>query len=78
MIVITTPTGQIGSQVLGNLLDTGNRPRIARDPSALRADERSRRGRGRVTWRSHRRGGGIRRCRRRLLAGAAGSTGGFC
>ncbi len=39
MIVITTPTGQIGSQVLGNLLDTGEPVRvIARDPSALRAD----------------------------------------
>ena len=38
MIVITTPTGLIGSQVLENLLDTGEALRvIARDPSALPA-----------------------------------------
>jgi uncharacterized protein YbjT (DUF2867 family) len=43
MIVITSPTGQIGSQVLGNLLDTGEALRvIARDPSALPADTRDR------------------------------------
>jgi uncharacterized protein YbjT (DUF2867 family) len=41
MIVITTPTGQIGSQVLGNLLDSGEDLRvIVRDPSELRADAR--------------------------------------
>jgi uncharacterized protein YbjT (DUF2867 family) len=41
MIVITTPTGQIGSQVLENLLDTGEALRvIARDPSGLSADAR--------------------------------------
>ncbi|HJZ07498.1 MAG TPA: NAD(P)H-binding protein [Trebonia sp.] len=38
MIVITTPTGQIGRQVLGNLLDSGEQLRvIARDPSQLPA-----------------------------------------
>lgn len=38
MIVVTTPTGQIGSQVLENLLGTGEPLRvIARDPSALPA-----------------------------------------
>jgi hypothetical protein len=41
MIVITTPTGQIGRQVLGNLLDSGEQLRvIARDPSQLPADVR--------------------------------------
>lgn len=36
MIVITTPTGQIGSQVLENLFDSGEPIRvIARDPSRL-------------------------------------------
>ena len=41
MIVITTPTGQIGSQVLGNLLDSGEGLRvIVRDPSQLPADVR--------------------------------------
>jgi len=36
MIVITTPAGQIGRQVLGNLLDSGEQLRvIARDPSQL-------------------------------------------
>jgi uncharacterized protein YbjT (DUF2867 family) len=36
VIVITTPTGQIGRQVLGNLLDSGEQLRvIARDPSKL-------------------------------------------
>jgi uncharacterized protein YbjT (DUF2867 family) len=41
MIVITTPTGQIGSQVLGNLLDSGEELRvIARDPSGLPANAR--------------------------------------
>ena len=43
MIVITTPTGQIGSRVLGDLLDSGEALRvIARDPSALPADARDR------------------------------------
>ena len=38
MIVITTPTGQIGRQVLGNLLDSGEQLRvITRNPSQLRA-----------------------------------------
>jgi uncharacterized protein YbjT (DUF2867 family) len=41
MIVITTPTGQIGRQVLGNLLDSGEELRvIARDPSDLPAGAR--------------------------------------
>ena len=41
MIVITTPTGQIGSQVLGNLLDSGEELRvIVRDPALLPADVR--------------------------------------
>ncbi|NSZ19827.1 NAD(P)H-binding protein [Agrobacterium vitis] len=36
MIVITAPTGNIGSQVLANILDSGERIRvIARDPSKL-------------------------------------------
>jgi uncharacterized protein YbjT (DUF2867 family) len=41
MIVITTPTGQIGRQVLGSLLDSGEQLRvIARDPSQFPADVR--------------------------------------
>ena len=41
MIVITTPTGQIGRQVLGNLLNSGEQLRvIARDPSQLPASVR--------------------------------------
>jgi len=41
VIVITTPTGQIGRQVLGNLLDSGEQLRvIARDPSKLPAGVR--------------------------------------
>src|SRR5579863_10183275 len=41
MIVITTPTGQIGSQVLGDLLDSGEQLRvIVRDPSQLPAGVR--------------------------------------
>src|ERR1700732_5621862 len=41
MIVITTPTGQIGRQVLGNLLESGEQLRvIARDPSQLPASVR--------------------------------------
>jgi uncharacterized protein YbjT (DUF2867 family) len=41
MIVITTPAGQIGRQVLGNLLDSGEQLRvIARDPSQLPAEVR--------------------------------------
>jgi uncharacterized protein YbjT (DUF2867 family) len=43
MIVITTPSGLIGHQVLDNLLDRGEGLRvIARDPSALPADVRDR------------------------------------
>lgn len=43
MIVITTPTGLIGRQVLDNLLHSGQDLRvIARDPSALTAGERGR------------------------------------
>jgi uncharacterized protein YbjT (DUF2867 family) len=39
MIVITTPTGQIGSQVLRNLLDIGEELRvIVRNPSDIPAD----------------------------------------
>ena len=38
MIVITTPTGQIGHQVLGNLLDSGEALRVIdRDPSRIPA-----------------------------------------
>jgi uncharacterized protein YbjT (DUF2867 family) len=41
MIVITTPAGQVGRQVLGNLLDSGEQLRvIARDRSQLPADIR--------------------------------------
>jgi uncharacterized protein YbjT (DUF2867 family) len=41
MIVITTPAGQIGRQVLGNLLQSGERLRvIARDRSQLPAEVR--------------------------------------
>ena len=41
MIVVTTPTGQIGSQVLSNLLDRGEELRvIVRDPSAIPASVR--------------------------------------
>jgi uncharacterized protein YbjT (DUF2867 family) len=41
MIVITTPTGQIGRQVLGNLLESGEQLRvIVRDPSQLPAEVR--------------------------------------
>jgi len=43
MIVITTPSGQIGHQVLENLLDSGEELRvISLDPSALPADVRER------------------------------------
>lgn len=43
MIVITTPTGQIGHQVLGNLLGSGEPIRvIARDPARLPAHARER------------------------------------
>src|SRR4029077_13351242 len=43
MIVITTPAGQIGSQVLRNLLDSGEELRvIVRDPSRIPADVRNR------------------------------------
>jgi uncharacterized protein YbjT (DUF2867 family) len=43
MIVITTPTGQIGGQVLENLLATGESLRvIARDPSTLPIEALSR------------------------------------
>lgn len=41
MIVITTPAGQIGSQVLRNLLNRGEELRVvARDPSGIPADVR--------------------------------------
>ena len=41
MIVITTPAGQIGRQVLGNLLQSGQELRvIARDPAQLPAEVR--------------------------------------
>ena len=43
MIVITTPTGSIGHQVLHHLLESGERIRvIARDPSKLPANVRER------------------------------------
>jgi uncharacterized protein YbjT (DUF2867 family) len=43
LIVITTPSGLIGHQVLENLLDSGVELRVvARDPSALQADARER------------------------------------
>jgi uncharacterized protein YbjT (DUF2867 family) len=43
MIVITTPTGQIGRQVLDHLLDSKEKLRvIVRDPSSLSADVRQR------------------------------------
>ncbi len=43
MILITTPSGLIGHQVLENLVDSDEQLRvIARDPSALTADERDR------------------------------------
>jgi NAD dependent epimerase/dehydratase family enzyme len=36
MIVITTPTGQIGHQIVNNIFDSGKSIRvIARDPSHL-------------------------------------------
>ena len=42
MIVITTPTGHIGSKVLESLLKTDEKLRvIARDPSKLSADVRA-------------------------------------
>ena len=43
MIIITAPAGQIGHQVLGNVLSTGEPIRvIARDPSGLPAEARER------------------------------------
>jgi len=43
MIVITTPTGQIGRQVLGNVLKSGKPIRvIVRDPSRLPSEARKR------------------------------------
>ncbi|MFY9697982.1 MAG: NAD(P)H-binding protein [Rhodoplanes sp.] len=43
MIVVTTPTGAIGRQVLDNILDSGERIRvIARDPSRLPSHARER------------------------------------
>ncbi|MEI3611500.1 NmrA family NAD(P)-binding protein [Pseudogracilibacillus sp. SO30301A] len=43
MIVVTTPTGQIGHQVLNNILDSGEEIRvIARDPSRLSPHVRER------------------------------------
>jgi uncharacterized protein YbjT (DUF2867 family) len=43
MIVVTTPTGQIGHQVLDNLLDSGRELRVViRDPADLPASARGR------------------------------------
>jgi uncharacterized protein YbjT (DUF2867 family) len=43
MIVVTAPTGNIGNQVLENILDCGEPVRvIARDPSRLPARTRER------------------------------------
>jgi uncharacterized protein YbjT (DUF2867 family) len=43
MIVITTPTGQIGRQILNKILDSGKSIRvIARDPSRLDPKTRDR------------------------------------
>ena len=43
MIVITTPSGQIGRQVLGNVLNSGKPIRvIVRDPSRLPSEARKR------------------------------------
>ena len=43
MIVVTTPTGQIGSQVVKGLLDAGERVRvIVRDPAKLAQEVRAR------------------------------------
>jgi uncharacterized protein YbjT (DUF2867 family) len=43
MIVVTTPTGQIGSQVVQNLLAANEAVRvIVRDPARLAADVRAR------------------------------------
>jgi uncharacterized protein YbjT (DUF2867 family) len=43
MIVITTPAGNIGRQVVADLLDSGEQLRlVARDPSAIPADTRRR------------------------------------
>ena len=41
MIIITTPTGHIGSQVLKKLIQTNEKLRvIARDPSKLSSEAR--------------------------------------
>ena len=80
MIVITTPTGLIGHQVLDNLLDSGEALRvIARDPSALPAGVREHvdviegsHGDPAVVDAS------IRRRRCRVLAHATRSTSAFC
>jgi uncharacterized protein YbjT (DUF2867 family) len=43
MIVVTTPTGRIGHQVLANLLDSGEPIRVvARDPARLPPQARGR------------------------------------
>jgi len=43
MIIITAPAGQIGHQVLGNVLSSGEPIRvIVRNPSRLRAEARER------------------------------------
>ena len=80
MIVITTPTGLIGHQVLDNLLDSGEALRvIARDPSALPAGVRGTRRRRRgLTRRSRRRRPSVRRGRCRVLAHATRSTRAIC
>ena len=58
MIVITTPTGLIGHQVLDNLLDSGEPLRVvAREPSGIsRPCPGGRRGDRGFPWRSRRRG----------------------
>ena len=78
MIVITTPTGQIGRQVLGNLLDSGQELRvIARDPSQLPAEVREDLDIVEGSWRRGGCGQGICRRRCRFLAAAGGPTGAF-
>ena len=73
MIVITTPAGNIGRQVLEDLLDSGEqlragRPRPVGHPRGHAAARRGDRG---LPWRPCRRGQGIRRRGRRVLADSA-------